>query len=150
VQIAKARGAHVIGTASAGKYEFVRGLGADEVVDYRSVDFAETVKDVDVVLEMVGGDYGERSIKTLKPGGLLVTIVDRLNKELAEKAIAAGRRFAGVTVEPDHSGLEALAALAEAGQMKVHVEKAFPLEEAANAHRFLVEAKPRGKIVLTP
>jgi NADPH:quinone reductase-like Zn-dependent oxidoreductase len=150
VQIAKARGAYVIGTASAGKYEFVRGLGADDVVDYRNVDFAETVKDIDVVLEMVGGDYGERSIKTLKPGGLLVTIVDRLNKELAERTSAAGRRFAGVTVEPDHGGLEALAALAESGKLKVHVEKVFPLEEAANAHRFLVEAKPRGKIVLTP
>jgi NADPH:quinone reductase-like Zn-dependent oxidoreductase len=150
VQIAKARDAYVIGTASAGKYDFVRGLGADEVIDYRSVDFAETVKDVDVVLETVGGDYGERSLKTLKPGGLLVTIVDRLNKELAEKASAAGRRFAGVTVEPDHAGLEALASLAEAGKLKVHVEKAFPLEEAANAHRFLMEAKPRGKIVLTP
>jgi NADPH:quinone reductase-like Zn-dependent oxidoreductase len=150
VQIAKARGAYVIGTASAGKYEFVRGLGADEVVDYRNVDFTETVKDIDIVLEMVGGDYGERSLKTLKPGGLLVTIVDRLNKELAEKASAAGRCFAGVTVEPDHDGLEALAALAEAGKLKVHVEKAFPLEEAANAHRFLMEARPRGKIVLTP
>jgi NADPH:quinone reductase-like Zn-dependent oxidoreductase len=150
VQIAKARGAYVIGTASAGKYEFVRGLGADDVIDYRSVDFAETVKDIDVVLEMVGGDYGERSIKTLKPGGLLVTIVDRLNKELAEKTSAAGRRFAGVTVEPDHGGLEALAALAESGKLKVHVERVFSLEEAANAHRFLVEAKPRGKIVLTP
>jgi NADPH:quinone reductase-like Zn-dependent oxidoreductase len=150
VQIAKARGAYVIGTASAGKYEFVRGLGADEVIDYRNVDFAETVKDIDIVLEMVGGDCGERSLKTLKPGGLLVTIVDRLNKELAEKATASGRRFAGVTVEPDHDGLEALAALAEAGQLKVHVERVFPLEEAANAHRFLMEAKPRGKIVLTP
>jgi NADPH:quinone reductase-like Zn-dependent oxidoreductase len=150
VQVAKAMGAHVIGTASAGKYEFIRGLGADEVIDYRSVDFVETVKDVDVVLEMVGGDYGERSLKTLKPGGLLVTIVDRLNKELAEKASAAGRRFAGVTVEPDCGGLEALAALAEAGKLRVHVERAFPLEEAANAHRFLMGAKPRGKIVLTP
>jgi NADPH:quinone reductase-like Zn-dependent oxidoreductase len=150
VQIAKALGAYVIGIASTGKYEFVRGLGADEVVDYRNVDFAETVKDIDVVLEMVGGDYGERSLKTLRPGGLLVTIVDRLNKELAEKTSAAGRRFAGVTVEPDHGGLEALAALAEAGKLKVHVEKTFPLEEVANAHRFLMEAKPRGKIVLTP
>jgi NADPH:quinone reductase-like Zn-dependent oxidoreductase len=150
VQIAKARGAYVIGTASTGKCEFVRGLGADEVIDYRSADFADVVKDMDVVLETVGGDNGERSVKTLRPGGLLMTIVDRLNKELAERTNEAGRRFAGVTVEPDHGDLEALAALATAGKLKVHVDQAFPLEEAANAHRFLVEAKPRGKIVLTP
>jgi NADPH:quinone reductase-like Zn-dependent oxidoreductase len=150
VQIARALGARVIGTASPGKHDFVRGLGADEVIDYRSVDFAEIVKDADVVLETVGGDYGVRSIETLRPGGLLVTIVDRLNRELAQKVSDAGRRFAGMTVEPDHAGLEALAALAEAGKLKVHVEKAFPLEQAGDAHRFLVEAKPRGKIVLTP
>jgi NADPH:quinone reductase-like Zn-dependent oxidoreductase len=150
VQIAKALGAQVIGTASPGKHDFLRGLGADEVIDYRSIDFAVTVKDVDVVLETVGGDYGSRSIETLRPGGLLVTIIDRLNRELAQKASDAGRRFAGMTVEPDHAGLEALAALAEAGRLKVHVEKAFPLEQAADAHRFLIEAKPRGKIVLTP
>ena len=150
VQIAKARGAHVIGTASAGKHDFVRSLGADEVIDYRSVDFREAAKDVDMVLETVGGDYGERSLDTLRPGGLLVTIVDRLNRELAVKASDSGRRFAGLTVEPDHTGLEGLAALAGAGQLRVHVEKAFPLELAAEAHRFLAEAKPRGKIVLTP
>lgn len=150
VQIAKAMGAHVIGTASPGKHDFVRGLGADEVIDYRGIDFETVVKDADVVLETVGGGYGERSIATLRPGGLLVTIVDRLNRELAQKAAEAGRRFAGLTVEPDHGGLEALAALTEAGKLRVHVEKAFPLEQAADAHRFLVEAKPRGKIVLTP
>jgi NADPH:quinone reductase-like Zn-dependent oxidoreductase len=150
VQIAKAVGAQVIGTASPGKHDFVRGLGADEVIDYRSVDFAEIVKDADVVLETVGGDYGPRSIETLRPGGLLVTTVDRLNRELAQKVSDAGRRFAGMTVEPDHAGLEALAALVEAGKLRVHVEKAFPLEQAADAHRFLIEAKPRGKIVLTP
>jgi NADPH:quinone reductase-like Zn-dependent oxidoreductase len=150
VQIAKAMGAHVIGTASPGKHEFVRGLGADEVIDYRSIDFETVVKDADVVLDTVGGGYGERSIAALRPGGLLVTIVDRLNRELAQKTSNAGRRFAGLTVEPDHGGLEALAALTETGKLKVHVERAFPLEEAADAHRFLVEAKPRGKVVLTP
>jgi NADPH:quinone reductase-like Zn-dependent oxidoreductase len=150
VQIAKAMGAHVIGTASAGKHDFVRGLGTDEVIDYRSIDFETVVKDVDVVLETVGRGYGERSIATLRPGGLLVTIVDRLNRELAQKTSEAGRRFAGLTVEPDHGGLEALAALTEAGKLRVHVERVFPLEQAADAHRFLSEAKPRGKIVLTP
>lgn len=150
VQIARALGARVIATASPAKHDFVRGLGADDVIDYRAVDFTEVVKDADVVLETVGGEYGPRSIEALRPGGLLVTIVDRLNRELAERVSIAGRRFAGVTVEPDAAGLEALAALAEAGKLKVHVERAFPLERAAEAHRFLMEAHPRGKVVLTP
>lgn len=149
VQIAKARGAYVIGTASADKQDFVRGLGADEVIDYRTTDFARQVKDVDVVLESVGGDYGERSLRTLRPGGLLVTIVGRNDVELARKTQAAGMRFAGISVEPDYPALEALAALAEAGRLKVHVARTFPLGQAAEAHRFLA-TRPLGKVVLIP
>jgi NADPH:quinone reductase-like Zn-dependent oxidoreductase len=68
----------------------VQSLGADEIVDYRRVDFSTTVHDIDVVLETVGGDHGERSLKTLRPKGLFVTIVDRLNEGLAAKAREAG------------------------------------------------------------
>jgi NADPH:quinone reductase-like Zn-dependent oxidoreductase len=149
VQIAKARGAHVITTASAGKHEFVRSLGADEVIDYRKVDFAEKVSGVDVVLETVGGETADRSLRTLKPGGLFVTIVDRMNEALAERTRKAGLRFAGVAVEPDYHGLEELTRLVDQGKLRVHVEKTFPLAEAAAAHRFL-ETKPTGKVVLIP
>jgi NADPH:quinone reductase-like Zn-dependent oxidoreductase len=148
VQIAKARGATVIGTARAEKHGFVRALGADQVIDYKTVDFSEVVKDIDVVLETVGGAYGERSLRTLRPGGLLLTIVDRLSDGLAQKTRSAGKRFAGLSVEPDQVGLEGLVALVEAGKLKVHVEKTFPFEQAADAHRFL-ETQPKGKIVLT-
>ena len=148
VQIAKAGGAYVIATASAGKHAFVRSLGADEVIDYQAGDFSEAVRDVDIVLEAVGGDYGERSLRTLRPGGMLVTIVDRLNEDLARKAKEAGRRFAGVAVEPDREGLAELARLIEAGRLSVHVERTFKLEDAARAHRFL-DTRPKGKIVLT-
>ncbi|PZS36946.1 MAG: NADPH:quinone reductase [Pseudonocardiales bacterium] len=148
VQIAKHLGAYVIGTASAGKHEFVRDLGADEVVDYRAVDFTEAVHDVDVVLELVGGDYGTRSIEVLRTGGLLVTAVERDNADLAARTRAAGRRFAGITVEPDGAGLERLAELVDAGRLRVHVEHALPLEDAAKAHA-LLESGLRGKVVLT-
>ncbi len=77
VQIARIRGAYVIGTASAAKHDFVAGLGADELIDYRAVDFAAEVDDVDVVLDTIGGDTARRSIGVLRPGGLLVTIVGR-------------------------------------------------------------------------
>lgn len=149
VQIAKVLGAYAIGTASAGKHEFVRSLGADEVIDYRTTDFADQARDIDVVFETVGGDYAVRSLRTLRPGGLLVTIVDRLNAALAEKTHAAGMRFAGISVEPDYPGLEALARLVEAGQLRIHVARAFALAEAGEAHRFL-STSPAGKVVLVP
>lgn len=148
VQIAKAKGAYVVATASAEKHDFVRSIGADELIDYRNVDFTEYARDIDIVLETVGGDYGQRSLRTLRPDGILVTIVDRLNQHLAAKAKEAGRRFAGISVEPDHHGLEELASLVEAGKLTVHVERVFPLAEAAEAHRFL-GSRPKGKIVLT-
>jgi NADPH:quinone reductase-like Zn-dependent oxidoreductase len=148
VQIAKTRGAYVIATASEDKRAFVQSLGVDEIVDYRRVDFSTTVHDIDVVFETVGGDYGERSLKTLRPGGLLVTIVDRLNERLAAKAKDAGLRFAGVSVEPDHVGLEQLTRLVEDGKLRIHVERTFPLEQAGDAQKFLATS-PKGKVVLT-
>jgi NADPH:quinone reductase-like Zn-dependent oxidoreductase len=149
VQIAKARGAEVVATAGADKHDFVRGLGADQVIDYRTADFTDLVGDADVVLDGVGGDYGRRSIQALRPGGLLVTIVDRTDTALKEAAEAAGRRFAGVTVEPDHVGLEALTELVEAGRLNPYVEHAVPLAEAARAHQLVETGRTRGKIVLT-
>jgi NADPH:quinone reductase-like Zn-dependent oxidoreductase len=148
VQIAKARGAYVVATASAGKHAFVRDLGADEVIDYQAVDFTTAVGDLDLVLEVIGGDYAERSVQVLRPGGLLVTAIERTNAELAAKVEAAGRRFAGISVEPDHVGLEGLAALVESGQLRPHVSARVPLDEAPRAHELLA-THITGKIVLT-
>jgi len=149
VQIAKARGAHVVATASAVKHDFVRGLGADEVVDYRAVDITRAIGDMDVVLDTVGGPVGRQSIEVLRPGGLLLTIVDRTDADLRAATIDAGRRFAGLTVEPDHVGLEALAELVDAGKLRSYVEHALPLEDAAKAHELIESGSTRGKIVLT-
>lgn len=148
VQIAKARGAHVLATASAAKRDFVLGLGADEVVDYRAVDITRAVRDVDVVLDTVGGPVGRQSIEVLRPGGLLVTIVDRTDMALRAATIEAGRRFAGVTVEPDYAGLEQLAALVDAGKLRPYVEHAVPLDDAAKAHELIESGRTQGKIVL--
>jgi NADPH:quinone reductase-like Zn-dependent oxidoreductase len=149
VQIAKGLGAQVLATASGAKADFVRGLGADEVIDYEVEDFAEVARDIDVVLESVGGDYANRSLRTLRPGGLLVTLVERTNAQLAARVKAAGRRFAGITVEPDSSGLEKLAEWVDNGRLRVHVDEAFPLDAVARAHRRL-EGGVKGKLVLTP
>ncbi|MFJ9554584.1 NADP-dependent oxidoreductase [Nocardiopsis sp. NPDC101807] len=152
VQIARARGAHVIGTASAAKHDLLLGLGANEVVDYAAEDFAETVGDVDVVLDAIGGDYLERSLRTLRPGGLYIGLTDPFDTEgVARAAEKAGAGVRGVTlmVEPDHKGLEAVTALVEEGRLKPLVAATFPLEEAAEAHELGETGRTTGKIVLT-
>jgi NADPH:quinone reductase-like Zn-dependent oxidoreductase len=149
VQIAKAHGAYVIGSASSGKHDFVRQLGADEVIDYRAVDFTEAVRDAHVVFDVIGGDYGPRSLRSLRPGGVFVTAVDRSNADLAAQATAAGMRFSGVAVEPDYVGLQKLAELVDAGQLRPHVEHVLPLAEAAKAHELSEAGHVKGKIVLT-
>lgn len=149
VQIAKGLGAHVTATVSAEKAEFVKQLGADELIDYRQQDFAEVARDMDVVLESIGGDYGERSLRTLRPGGLLITLVERTNSALARKVEDAGRRFAGVAVEPDRLGLERLSEWVDSGRLQIHVDEVFSFEQVARAHRRL-EGSVQGKLVLTP
>ncbi|MFC7451241.1 NADP-dependent oxidoreductase [Rhodococcus daqingensis] len=147
VQIAKARGAHVIALASASRHEFLRGLGADELIDYRTVDFAEVVRDVDVVFDSTS--QGRRSVGVLRPGGTLVSIMEHWDRQLAAEVEAAGRRFAGVSVEPDYASLEAIAALVDAGRIRPHVDSTFPLAEAGRAHELVGSGRAQGKVVLT-
>ncbi|WP_199439086.1 NADP-dependent oxidoreductase [Umezawaea beigongshangensis] len=149
VQIAKARGAHVIGTASAAKHDFVRGLGADEVIDHRSTRFEDEVSDVDVVLDLVGGENGVRSLDVLRSSGLLVAVPSGTAGELVEVAAKRGLRVTPFLVEPDQAGLRELAALVERGQLRVEVQTTLPLEDAGKAHELGETGRTRGKIVLT-
>ncbi len=149
IQIAKALGAHVITTASAAKRKFVEGFGADEVVDYTEVDFAEVVRDVDVVLDTIGGDVVERSLAVLRPGGHLVTAVAESDPGLVAKVEAAGMRFSGVAVDPDPVGLRGLVDLVEQGGLRVHMQETFPFDRVADAHRVLDGGHLQGKLVLT-
>ncbi len=147
VQLAKAQGAYVIATASAGKRDFVLGLGADEVIDYRTTRFEDAAGAVEVILDTVGGDNGTRSVALLQRGGRFATIVERTNAALAEAAERKGVTFIGVGVRPDKIGLEAMAKLADAGKLTPIIAAVFPLEQAGAAHLALA-AKPAGKIVL--
>ncbi|KOX12454.1 NADP-dependent oxidoreductase [Nocardiopsis sp. NRRL B-16309] len=152
VQIARALGAHVIGTASAGKHELVRDLGAHDVVDHTAVDFAEAVSGVDVVLDTIGGDYLERSMRVLAPGGLYIGLSNPFDVEgVAAAATEEGRGVRGTTVvvEPDHTALESITALVEDGRLRPVVSDTFPLEEAARAHERGETGRTTGKIVLT-
>ena len=147
VQIAKARGAHVIGTASAANHDFVRGLGADEVVDYHTTDVAETVRDVDVVVDPLGGESLLRSLVSLRRGGILVSLLGG-GPELAEQAAAKGVRAAAMLVEADHAGMVAIADLVEAGKLRPTIAGTFPLAEAAKAHALGEAGHTAGKLVL--
>ncbi|QHC22981.1 NADP-dependent oxidoreductase [Streptomyces sp. GS7] len=148
VQIAKARGAYVIATASAAKHAFVRGLGADEVIDYRQSDFAEAVHDVDVVLDTIGGEYQLRSLRTLRRGGLLVSILPFAAQGLAEEADRLGVRTELLLVEADHAGMKAIAELAEVGALRAEVAGTFPMAQAAKAHELGETNRTAGKLVL--
>lgn len=148
VQIAKSRGAYVIGTASAAKHDFVRSLGADEVIDYRTTDFAEATKDIDMVLDPLSGDTRTRSLDVLRTGGTLVSLLPGTDPGEAAKAASRGVRVETLLVEADRAGMSAVAELVEAGSLRAHVEATFPLADAAKAHALGETDRTTGKIVL--
>ncbi|WP_218058219.1 NADP-dependent oxidoreductase [Streptomyces sp. Wb2n-11] len=151
VQIAHHLGAHVIGTARAARHDWLRELGADEVVDYTAVRFEDVVDDVDVVIDLVGDGHDNtstRSLEALRPGGLLVAVPSGVSPELLEQARERDRRATAYLVEPDGHALGEIARLIGSGALSVEVEKVFLLEDAAAAHRHIESGRTRGKLVL--
>ncbi|MFD5743082.1 NADP-dependent oxidoreductase [Streptomyces massasporeus] len=148
VQIAKARGAYVIGTASAGKHEFLRSIGVDETIDYRETDVTEAVKDVDVVLDTIGGDNALHSLRVLRPGGVLVSILPVGSDDLYAEAERLGVRALRMLVDADRGGMEAIADLIETGKLRATIAGTFPLAEAAEAHTLGDTGRTTGKLVL--
>jgi NADPH:quinone reductase-like Zn-dependent oxidoreductase len=147
VQIARTLGAYVIGTASAPKHEFLSSLGVDETVDYTSEDLGERTRDVDVLLDTVG-DGAAEALTAVRDGGVVVTLSGSSVGSLRE--LAGGRvRVEGILVEPDRTGLEAIARLAASGALRPHVSETFPLGEAALAHEQGETGRTQGKLVLT-
>lgn len=149
VQIAKAKGAYVIGTATKGKHEFLHGLGADELIDYTETDFDKVLSDVDVVLDTIAADYRSRSLQVLRKGGILVTILPYDRKPLVAEAEELGVRAETMLVEDDQAGMQAVRELVEAGKLRAEIAATFPLEEAAKAHEMGETGRTKGKLVLT-
>jgi NADPH:quinone reductase-like Zn-dependent oxidoreductase len=145
VQLAKWKGAHVIGTASASNHAFLRELGADELIDYNTTRFEDAVRGVDVVLDSMAGETRDRSWQVLKKGGILVTI---LGQPSQEDAAQHGVRGAGVFVQPNAAELDELAKLVDAGKLRPIIEAVLPLAEAGRAHEMNATLHTRGKIVL--
>ena len=131
VQIAKWRGAHVVATTSSANIELVRSLGADQVIDYRNERFADKVKDVDLVVDTIGGDVQASSWSVLRRGGILASTV---SVPSAERAAALGVRSAHVLISPNASVLDQLAGLVDAGRLRTLIGGEFALRNIADAH----------------
>ncbi len=144
VQLARWKGAHVTGTASTRNVEFVRSLGAENVIDYSATRFETVVHDMDVVIDTVGGDLAERSFQVLRPGGIYVTVAGRLAEDAgkAQKitAVSGGR------ASPEN--LKQISELINTKKLKPVTSKVFPLAEARQAHELSQTGHGRGRIIL--
>jgi alcohol dehydrogenase len=145
VQIAKHVGAEIVATAGPEDVDFVKSLGAKEVIDYKSQDFSQIVKDMDAVFDTVGGETNSKSYQVLKPGGTLVSMIAEANQELVNKRqINYIYQFSRITQDR----LGRVAALVDGGAIKVNIDKVFPLDQAAEALEYLKTSHSRGKVVL--
>ncbi|MGC9942107.1 MAG: NADP-dependent oxidoreductase [Verrucomicrobiota bacterium] len=144
VQLARWRGAHVIATTSGGSLDFVRSLGANEVIDYQTTRFEDEVYDLDVVFDSVGSDTLSRSWDLLRAGGKLVTIVSQLGEHVEKRA-----RDAFMLVQANGSQLARISELIDGGVLRVYSEGVFPLDRARDAYERARRGRMRGKIALS-
>ena len=144
VQLAKARGAHVTAMASGRNEEYVRGLGADEFIDYTEQPFEQVASGMDVVFDTVGGDTFQRAFNTLKKGGFLVTSVAFPKDEAQQHGVGVGR----VLCKPSAGQLASICELVEGGKVKANVATVLPLTEIRQAFELSESGRTRGKIVL--
>jgi NADPH:quinone reductase-like Zn-dependent oxidoreductase len=145
VQFAKAKGAIVIATCSSRDVEFVRGLGADQVIDYHADRFEDQVAPVDLVYDLIGGETQDRSWAVVKDGGAMVSTLTEPDKA---KAATKHARVAHYMAHPDGDQLAEIAKLIDAGRVSPTITNVFPLQSAAEAERVLEHDHVRGKIVL--
>ncbi len=145
VQLAKWKGAHVFGTASTKNQELLRQLGVDEPIDYTKQKFEDVARDVDLVLDLIGGETQERSWSVLKKGGLLLSLVQPPS---VEKAKALGVRAAFVAGHPSGAQLAEIAKIIDSGQLAPVIDRILPLSEVRRAHELSQSGHTHGKIVL--
>jgi len=145
VQIAKARGARVIATASTANQDLLKELGADISIDYTKQKFEDIAKGVDVVLDSIGKDTLARSYAVVKKGGVIVSLVARPNQDELHKL---GIRGAALSVEPNSGELAQIGSLIDEEKVRVIVSQTLPLAEARKAQEQVATGHTRGKIVL--
>jgi len=149
-QIARSRGAHVLGTASPRHRAYLQALGVEQVIDYTAGRFEDQVHDVDVVIDTVGGDTSTRALKTLKKGGTYITVAGAVSAQQCALAavVCVEDRAPGAGVPSDGEMLRAVAALAAAGKYTVNVDKTFALAQAGAAQAYGEQGHTQGKIIL--
>jgi NADPH:quinone reductase-like Zn-dependent oxidoreductase len=145
VQLAKWKGARVFGTASESNQAFLKQLGVDTAIDYKKTRFEDVAREVDVVIDTIGGDTQRRSWATLKKGGILVSLVQ---PPVEEDARRAGVRAAGLFAQSKPDQIERLAAMVVDGTLHLHVDKVLPLDQARDAQAISESHRALGKIVL--
>lgn len=145
IQLAKHAGTQVITTASAADTDYVKSLGADEVIDYTTQDFASAVSDIDAVFDTVGGDTNQRSYSVLRDGGAFVSMVSAADAELVT---ARNIRYEHQFTQVSTAGLNRISQLVDSGALKINVDKVFPLEQASEALQHLKAGHPKGKVVI--
>lgn len=151
IQLARWKGAQVVTTTSTRNVEFVRELGADVVIDYTRQTLIESIKDVDVVLDTVGGNVLKDSFQVARRGGSIVSLPGHLGVKALGDQLAPqyGVTFAVIRVHPSGEQMAEMAKLANAGQLKTHLDAVFPLKDVAQAHKLSEGGHVRGKLVLT-
>jgi NADPH:quinone reductase-like Zn-dependent oxidoreductase len=145
VQFAKLKGARVIATAGADNLDWVKSLGADEVIDYKGQRFEDIAHDMDLVFDLQGGETRDRSWQVLAPGGRLVTTV---HGAVVDEGAAHSRTGIAYMAEPKADQLREVGQMADDGRLQVMVDRVFPLEEVQAAHDYAEHGHPRGKVVL--
>jgi NADPH:quinone reductase-like Zn-dependent oxidoreductase len=169
IQLAKHLGAIVGTTTSSGNVELVRSLGADEVIDYKQQEFADVLKEFDVVLGTVKGDVIEKSLQILKPGGRVVSLVGPpdaafasvrrmnflmkcvfglLSRKIIHRARKRGIEYSFLFVRPDGDQLARIGELLQAGSIRPVIDRIFPFGEAKEALAYLENGRARGKVVV--
>lgn len=148
VQIAKHIGAYVIGTSSAANKDFVLSLGADEHIDYKTQAFEKVVKNIDFVLDTIGGENIDRSLEVIVKGGTLISIPTGLNETVTEKAKAKNVNGYFILVQSNGEDMQAIANLLENNSIKSHVSKVFSFTQMPEAHMQIESGRTVGKIVV--
>lgn len=148
VQMAGQRGAEVFATARSKKHDFLAGLGVHRAVDYTTHDFTAEIHDMDTVIDLVGGEYGPRSLRSLRPGGLLLTAA--MDTGVTQATVEeSGRQLGRIGVRPSGVNLRRITRMVEDGTLRVHVQETFPLDELPAAHALSESQGVTGKLVIT-
>lgn len=148
IQIAKHLGATLIATSSGKNRNFILSLGADQHINYTTEKFYEVLRDIDFVLDSIGGETLERSVDVVKAGGSIVTIIPPLAENIQKKARKRGISLSLLIGQPNGEDMQSLAALLNTGALKAHVSAAYPFSQMADAHTAIESKRTVGKIVV--